>query len=159
MPLRHHGPLRGSSPPLPGRREPQPDPLADAARVHPLADRLDDAGAVVVRDLKAVDRARGEPGPGLVVGGVDAGGVHPDQDLARPGLGPADLLDLQDLGGPGASVQGCFHGCSVTPLSTLSTALRGPCSARPANRSSAAGTASTTARLSSSLPVPNMSMV
>ena len=42
----------------PGRRQPGPDPLADPALVDAVADRVDHAGAVVVRDLEAVDRPR-----------------------------------------------------------------------------------------------------
>ena len=109
---------------------------------------------------KLVDGPRDRPGPGLVIGGVDARGVHPDQDLARTRLGPVHLLDFEDLGRlTHVPVQRCSHGCSVAPLKTLSTALRGPCTARPAKLSALAGTARTTARLSSSFPVANMSMV
>ena len=127
-----------------GRGQPQPDPLADTARVHPGADRLDDPRAVLVRDLEAVDGPRDSPGPGLMVGGVDAGGVHPDQDLARARRGPVHLLDPEDLGRmPHVPVQCCSHACRLAPLRTLSTALRGPCTARPAKLSSAAGTART----------------
>src|SRR5438067_10892025 len=113
-----------------------------------------------MRDLEVVDGPRDRPGPGLVIGGVDAGGVHADKDLARSRLGPVHLLDAEDLGRLShVPVQSCSHGCSVAPLKILSTALRGPCTASPAKFSSAAGTARTTARLSSSLPVVNMSMV
>src|SRR5581483_4535436 len=96
------------------RRHPQPDPLADPCGIHPGADRLDHPGAVLVRDLEAVYGPRDGTGPGLVIGRVDAGGVHPDQNLARTRLGPVHLLDLQDLGRLArAPVQRCSHGCSV----------------------------------------------
>src|SRR6201986_594447 len=61
--------------PARGTHSPTPPP--------PGADRLDDPGAILVRDLVVVDGPRHRPGPGLVVGGVDAGGVHADQDLTR----------------------------------------------------------------------------
>ena len=51
------------------------------------------------------------------------------------------------------------HWCSVSPLHTLSTTLRGPYTAIPASRNWAASTTRTTARLSSSWPVENMSSV
>ena len=51
------------------------------------------------------------------------------------------------------------HGCSLAPLKTLSTALRGPCTATPTRVSSPTATACTAARLSSSLPVLNSSSV
>src|SRR5262249_43066480 len=159
-PRGHRGPLGSGPATAADRGQPQPDPLADATGIHPGADRLDDPGAVLVRDLVVVDGPRHRPGPGLVVGGVDAGGVHADEDLTRSRLGPVHLPDLEDLGRfSHVAVQRCSHGCSVAPLKILSTALRGPCTARPAKSSSAAGTARTTARLSSSLPVVNMSMV
>ena len=40
-----------------------------------------------MRDLEAVDRPRGQARPGLHVGWVDAGRLHPDPDLAGPGSG------------------------------------------------------------------------
>src|SRR4029079_19673945 len=153
-------PLGGGPTATADRGQPQPDPLADAAGIHPGPDRLYDPGAVLVRDLVVVDGPRYRPGPGLVVGGVDTGGVHADEDLTWSRLGRVHLPDFEDLGRIShAPVQRCSHGCSVAPLKLVSTALRAPCTASPAKSSSAAGTARTTARLSSSLPVVNMSMV
>ena len=108
--LRHHGPFRRGPPAPPVGREPDPDPLADPAGRPARPDRVDHSGAVVVRDLETVDRARGHPGAGLHVGGVDAGRVHPDPDLARPRLRPLHLGHPQHLGGgTGAVIAGGSH--------------------------------------------------
>ena len=51
LPRGHDRVLGRGAPRPPVRRLPQPDPLADQHRVDPVADRVDDAGAVVVRHL------------------------------------------------------------------------------------------------------------
>lgn len=51
------------------------------------------------------------------------------------------------------------HGCSGSPLSDLSTALRDPCTAIPTSASFSVATARTAARLSTSLPVAKSSSV
>src|ERR1700731_193957 len=56
------------SPTRPASTPPPTVPLADARAVH-------------VRDLEAVDGAGSQPRAGFAVGGVDARGAHPDQDL------------------------------------------------------------------------------
>ena len=65
-----------------------PHPLSDAALVDALADGVDDAGRVAVRDHPRVGHRGAEPAaPLLGVAGVDTGEAHPNADLARAGVG------------------------------------------------------------------------
>jgi hypothetical protein len=135
LPGRHHRPLRRRAPLPAGRRQPEPDALAGPAGVDALTDRLDHPCAVLVRDLKAVDRARGRAAAALVVGRVDGGDRHLHQDLTGPGCWPLHLRHGQYLGGRAMSlVPGGSHGLPPSrahrfasdPLTATGTAKRWP---------------------------------
>ena len=95
--FRHDRPFRGRSPAPAGRGEPEPYALAGPAWVNALAHLVDHAGAVVMRDLKSVDRPGRRPGPGLPVGRIHAGELQPYPDLTRARLRPLDLLDPEHV--------------------------------------------------------------
>jgi len=94
----------------------------------------------------------------IAAGHADCAGRRQVYPAYEPRTSVVRLLTKKRATGIPALWGGC-QGCRLAPLNILSTALRGPCTARPAKSSSAAGTARTTARLSSSLPVVNISMV
>src|SRR5579859_2534092 len=89
--------LRGRAPAPAGGSHQGPHPLAEPPLVNAVADRVDHACPVMVRDLEPVDRARRSSAAGFPVGRVDAGVLDPDPDLAGPRLGRGDVLDPQHL--------------------------------------------------------------
>ena len=93
-------------------RVPQPDPLADPALVDPGTDRLDHAGAIAVgNDARIAEGLVAPAGAPLGVGGVDAGRVHPDQDLAGAGRRPRHITNADHVARrPGRLVPGSPHG-------------------------------------------------
>src|SRR5580700_3606764 len=93
----HDGPLRGGPPRPAGGSHPDPYALSDAAFVDALADGVDDTGAIVMRDLEAVDRPRGRAAPRLPVGGIDPGQRHPHLNLARSRRGLRYIHDPEHL--------------------------------------------------------------
>src|SRR5215472_5051900 len=97
LPGRNHRPLRRRPPRPACRGQPGPHPLAGPARVDAVADRVDYARSVVVRDLEPVDRAGRGPAARLPVGRVDAGVLDLDPNLAGSWLRPVDVLDPQDF--------------------------------------------------------------
>src|SRR6185503_12275565 len=103
---------------------PQPDPFADARLRHAVADRVDDAGAVTVRDDARPGDLAGRALARFDVGGVDAGGGELDPHFARAGLRRCDVADLQHLArGPVLLVPTRLH--SFVPFDgTLARALR-----------------------------------
>jgi hypothetical protein len=84
--------------------------LPDAPRVDARADGVDHAGAVLVRDPQAVERALCGAVAGLGIGRVDGRDLHPDADLAGAGIGPVDLLNGEDVArGSDGGVGGSSH--------------------------------------------------
>ena len=73
-------------------REQRDDVVAERDRAHPLADSLDDTGALVSEDGRRVSRRIG-PGCGVHVGVAHAAGDEPDQDLTGGGVGQVQLLN------------------------------------------------------------------
>ena len=67
-----------------------------ATEATPVADPLDDAGALVAEHGRRVAGRVGARG-GVEVGVADAAGDEPDQHLAGPRLGELDLLDGERL--------------------------------------------------------------
>ena len=113
---RDDGPFRRRSPATPGRCQPGPYPLANPALVHSLADRVDHACAVVVRDLEAVDRTRRGSAARLPVGRVDTGEGDLDPDLAGTRLRAVDVLHPQHLSARAeVIVERSSHGFPVWP--------------------------------------------
>ena len=84
--FRDHGPFGGGPPAAAARGEVQPDPLADAVLRPARADRVDDPGAVLMRDLETVD------GPG----------VAPPRLLTSVGLTPDTWTRTRTSPGPGS---------------------------------------------------------
>ena len=86
-----------------GRRRGEPEHLvADAQRLHALADLVDDAGqlgAEARRQLERVDLGH-HAAPHLGLDRVDAGGSHGEADLPGPGLRIGDVDELEDLRAP-----------------------------------------------------------
>ncbi len=74
-----------------------PDPLADAALRHAGTHGFDDAGAVGMGDDAAGGRSARPAGALLRVMRVDAGPGDPDQHLARSGLRPRQVAQLEHL--------------------------------------------------------------
>ena len=70
--------------------------VAGREQGHPQADRLDHAGGLPAQHERRIAE---EPAgrPVLPVGGVQAGRVHPDEDLRGAGLRPVQLDDPQHL--------------------------------------------------------------
>ena len=76
------------------RREERHDVVARRDRGDAVADRLDDAGALVAEHRRRVPRRVGAGG-GVQVGVADAARGEPDEHLARLRLGELELLDLE----------------------------------------------------------------
>ena len=76
---------------------PNPDPLAEARFGDAVADLVDDAGAVAVRDEARPGDLAGGALARFDVGRVDAGSRELDADLAGAGLRRLDLADAQHL--------------------------------------------------------------
>ena len=94
----------------PPRRLPDPHPLADARRVHTVADGVDDSGTVLVRH-PLVERAGGlgAAEAGLPIGRVDARDVDPHAYLTRPRHRVLPAHQRQDLRAAGDRVDDRSH--------------------------------------------------
>ncbi len=75
----------------------QPDALARFEPSHALADLVDDPGAIAVGDYAWVVHRPVAAATATDVGGIDAGRLQPDPDLARSGLRRRHLAVTQDL--------------------------------------------------------------
>src|SRR6516164_6814157 len=96
--LRHAGQLRGGAKRPVGLRAVGPHPLPDPAAVHSVADGVDHAGAVAVRDdPRKAHRSSLPAGALLGVAGIEAGEADSNPDLTRAGLGIRQLSHLQDI--------------------------------------------------------------
>ena len=94
----------------PALRVPDPDLLPEAAPAHALADRVDLAGAVAVRDDQRMAWPVADTEAAIAVGRVDTGEANPHPHLARPGPRLGELADLQHLaGGAVSGVEGRLH--------------------------------------------------
>src|SRR3954451_10807962 len=107
---RHDRELRGRAERPVGLRPVDPDALTDPAGVHTLADRIDDTGAVAVRDDARIRQPGADPVAALLrIARIDAGDREAYPNLARPGLGIGHHADLQHLrAGPARS----YHAAS-----------------------------------------------
>ena len=95
----------------------------------PWADGVDDAGAVLVRDLPVRSRRR-RCRPGLPVGRVHAGDGEPDADLAGAGLGDRAVGELEDVGTTRPAIGDGAHRAVLPPSAPghirFSCAVAGP---------------------------------
>ena len=73
------------------------DVIADPHRGDVLADRLDDAGALVAQHEGPIEREAAVAVDDVQIAVADAGGNGADQHLAAPRLVDVDLLDRQRL--------------------------------------------------------------
>jgi hypothetical protein len=83
-----------------------------------VADRLDDAGALVPQHRRRVARRVGS-GSGEEVGVADAAGNETDEHLTRFRLGEIDLLDGEWLAKPLEHGRADLHGAILEPLLVL----------------------------------------
>ena len=75
-----------------------PHPLPDPAAVHAVADGVDHAGTVAVRDDPRETHRISKPAGALLrIAGIDAGEANPYPDFARARFGSRQLPDLQHL--------------------------------------------------------------
>ena len=94
----HHGELRGGAEGPVGLGAVDPDALSGPGRVDAVADRVDDARPVAVRDHPRIRHPVADPVAALLrVPGVDARDSDADANLARSRLGVGHLADLQHL--------------------------------------------------------------
>ena len=85
---------------------PEPHPLTDQRLVDARTDRLDNPGAIVMRDLPA---GRRRTTAGLPVGRVHPGQGHPDQHLTRIRLRDRPLDQFQHVNIAGTSIDDRLH--------------------------------------------------
>jgi hypothetical protein len=85
-------------------RVPDPDALTLSCGGDAVADRIDGAGAVAVRDHARMGDFAGTAFARLHVGGVDAGGLEPDADLAGTRLRRFDVGHPQNVAGRAVSL-------------------------------------------------------
>src|SRR5699024_12569637 len=97
--LVHHGPFGGGYPLLALRGEPEPHALPDTVGIDSLAHRVDRSGAVLVRNLELVDRARGRAVAGFHVRGVEPGHRDVHAHLTRARFGSCRLGHTQHVAG------------------------------------------------------------
>ena len=91
----------------------EPDALADAAGRNAFSNRLDQSGAILMRDDagKGHGEIAARAAAALGVGGVYRRRPDPDEHFARAGRRPVELADDQNLaGGALAVVPGGSHG-------------------------------------------------
>src|SRR4051794_31900448 len=80
----HDRQLRGRAEGAVGLRPVDPDALTDPAGVHTLADRVDDTGAVAVRDDARIRQPGADPVAALLrIARIDARERQPDANLPR----------------------------------------------------------------------------
>src|SRR4029077_20911297 len=110
------------------------DRIADGEIVDPWAERADDAGEVAPENMRKFQVVAGAAQPDLVIGGVDAGGVDVDHDLARSRGRVPHLAELQHLRTAMLCQQYRLHGLLplVTAAAETRSAARLPAAAAPA---------------------------
>ncbi len=94
-----------------------PHARPDVARVDAVANGVDDAGGVGVRDHPRIGHGRADPAATLLgVAGIGAGDGDADTDLTGAGGGVGQLTELEHFGGRAPAGRTRTQACSVLPM-------------------------------------------